>query len=263
MFEILKHFDGVPHAMHLRWRTRGKIEKNLCHPFRASHENADRQVFMMHNGTFMHLRPPEHLSDTHVFAEKMQEVTTEYGTDMLFNESFLRRVEKDIHSWNKVIFLRNDGKVAIMNPAEWHVIDGVWASNTYSFKDGYRKKELLSSQLSLVSSTKESKTSVPLVSQGGGKTSEWITKSTLWEKSRIEALKAEKEKATGRENDLTLSKKERRRARKERKRLELEQAEREALQTIVAEEARKHSDPFAEGRVVRRKQGEGKVAAFT
>lgn len=139
LFKIIDHFHGVPHALHLRWRTRGEINKDLCHPFRASHVGASKSVYLMHNGTIFGVTPKAGLSDTHAFAHKMQDVTYEYGTDMLFQENFLRRVEKNIQSFNKVIFLRDDGKVAIMNPESWTVMDGIWYSNTYSLEDGYRK----------------------------------------------------------------------------------------------------------------------------
>lgn len=142
LFDILGHFEGVPHALHLRWRTRGEITKDLCHPFRASHVGADKTVYLMHNGTFFGVTPKQGQSDTHVFAHKMQDVTLEYGTDMLFHESFLRKVEKNVKSFNKVIFLRDDGKVAIMNPDEWTVKGGIWYSNVYSLKDGYRKAKV-------------------------------------------------------------------------------------------------------------------------
>jgi predicted glutamine amidotransferase len=188
MFETLGHFEGVPHALHLRWRTRGKIDKSLCHPFRASHKGAGSDVFMMHNGTFMDLTPPAGLSDTHMFAAKMQDVTQEYGTDMLFNESFLRRVEKNIKSFNKVIFLRNDGKVAIVNPESWTVMDGLWLSNTYSLEDGYRKRK--TQKAYTVSSVQSNKgqggKSVSSAQSGKARPAgdDWMAKSQAWEKAR-------------------------------------------------------------------------------
>jgi hypothetical protein len=141
MFDILENFDGVPHALHLRWKTRGKIVKEMCHPFRASAENTAQRVWLMHNGTFMKVKSDEKHSDTFYFAKSMQHATAKHGTDVLFTESFLRKLEKEVESWNKVIFLRDDGKVAIANPSKWHVENGMWYSNTYSLQSGYRKRK--------------------------------------------------------------------------------------------------------------------------
>jgi len=222
MFEILGHFEGVPHALHFRWRTRGKIEKQLCHPFRASHKGAEKPVYMMHNGTFTDIKPPQGLSDTHVFASNMRKITDEYGTDMLFNESFLRRMEKQIMSFNKVIFLRSDGKVSIMNPSQWTAMNGIWLSNTYSLEDGYRKAKVArslygkwgrgksslqswkgkgSSGASAKRSSVQSGRRVPV----GGK--DWLAKSEEWERaqrkaSRNAAARREEEKRTEDESRL-------------------------------------------------------------
>lgn len=259
MFEILKHFEGVPHAMHLRWRTRGKIEKNFCHPFRASHEGADQEVYMMHNGTFLDIETKKDESDTYVFAGRMQGITRDYGTDMLFTESFLRRVEKDIKSWNKVIFLRGDGKVSIMNPAEWHVVDGLWMSNTYSLKEGYRKASLVSSVASKITTRYDSipsaqSTGGPAsVVQGGGKTGD--SRSQEWEKARKKAAEIEKARATDDAENPKLSKRERKRARREARRLERELLARKNLESLresKGDTAEKARGPV--GRVVRRRR---------
>lgn len=147
LFDILGHFEGVPHALHLRWRTKGAITKDQCHPFRASHKGSDQSVHLMHNGTIFNLNPPEGYSDTHMFASKLQDVTREYGTDMLFEESFLRKCERNIKSFNKVILLRDDGQVAIMNPDEWTVKNEIWYSNTCSLKADYRKAKVFASKV--------------------------------------------------------------------------------------------------------------------
>lgn len=141
MLEILKEFEGVPHALHLRWKTRGKISKENCHPFRASDESLPEKVFLMHNGTFHKVKSTEEQSDTFFFSHSIQAATKKHGTDVLFSEPFLRQLEKEVESWNKVIFLRDDGKVSIVNPKAWHNEDGIWYSNKYSLKAGYRSKK--------------------------------------------------------------------------------------------------------------------------
>jgi hypothetical protein len=241
MFDILKHFEGVPHAMHLRWRTRGKIEKNFCHPFRASHAEADQQVYMMHNGTFLDIETKQDESDTIVFAERMQKITRDHGTSVLFTESFLRRVEKDIKSWNKVIFLRGDGKVSIMNPSEWDVVNGLWMSNTYSLKEGYRKSSLVASVASKITTRISSPPATGGLGEGApaatAAPASWIAKSEEWEKAQRRAAEARKVKASEKAEDPTLSKRGRKLARRERRRLERELMARKNLESIRSNSA--------------------------
>lgn len=141
MFDILREFEGVPHVIHLRWRTRGKVSKEMCHPFRASADELDSKVWLMHNGTFMKIKSDENHSDTYYFARSLRNATGKHGTDILFTETFLRKLEDTVESYNKVIFLRNDGKVSIVNPKAWHIEDEIWYSNTYSMTKGYRDKK--------------------------------------------------------------------------------------------------------------------------
>ncbi len=208
LFSILDHFKGVPHVLHLRWRTRGDITKSLCHPFRASHKEAEQSVYMMHNGTFFGMHASKGDSDTAAFAQNMQAISAEFGTDMLFYESFLRKLEKQIESYNKVIFLRDDGKVAILNPEEWTVKNGVWYSNVYSLGAGYRKaqeaKTVWNKYVSVTakdeknSSTQPSVTSAKRVPVGG---SDWLAKSQAWEESRRQNKKAAEERRSMRSDE--------------------------------------------------------------
>lgn len=225
MFSILEHFEGVPHAIHLRWRTRGKIVKEACHPFRASHKGSEKDVFMMHNGTFYGMTIPAGESDTQQFARKMRKITAEYGTDVLFNETFIRSVEKDIMSYNKVIFLQSDGQVSILNPSEWTVIDGIWMSNTYSFKKNYRKGTVTES-ISTRIATKLTTTGAKASKINGEAADDWYAKSLAWEKSRSSVAakgtgvltQGELEELTHKTNEVLSKNKQSRRERREARR---------------------------------------------
>lgn len=59
----LRELNGVAHALHLRWRTRGKVTVENCHPFLIT-EAHSYQVWMMHNGTFGSVRADGDRSDT-------------------------------------------------------------------------------------------------------------------------------------------------------------------------------------------------------
>jgi hypothetical protein len=190
----------------------------------------------MHNGTFPHITPSEEHSDTYLFAETMKATAKEYGSDMLYNESFLRRMEKEIHSYNKVIFLRNDGKVAIMNPSSWHHKDGIMMSNTYSLIKDYRKISLVSEYVSSAKAemARPALADRPPVTQGGssGKTPEWLAKSIAWEKAQKEKAERERARILNQEKSLDSSKKTAtvKQLRKERKKIEKEIAARNALE---------------------------------
>lgn len=133
--ELMKEFDGVPHALHLRFATHGPKVAELCHPFRASPEGADKEVWLMHNGVISDLNVPFDKSDTQVFAEQLQEMCSEAGTtDILFEEETIEMLEKQIGSYNKVVLLRGDGEVAILHAGAFYIDQetGIWYSNRYS-----------------------------------------------------------------------------------------------------------------------------------
>jgi len=138
--KIVKDFDGVPHAIHLRWRTRGKISKEMCHPFRVSPKGHPRTM-MMHNGTITSMKINSKQSDTALFAKSLKSQLKKTSTDALFADKTLRGIEKAIDSWNKLLFMREDGKVSIVNPQLWYSEDGIMYSNDYSLKPGDRKRK--------------------------------------------------------------------------------------------------------------------------
>lgn len=141
-FDTLPYFKNVPHALHLRWRTVGKISKELCHPFKASHPTLNNSVYMMHNGTFHNMNVLKGLSDTHAFSYRMQDITLNYGTDVLFHQKFILSLEEQIKTFNKVIFLRDDGKVSILNSKQWTIKNDIWYSNTYSLIKNWRANNI-------------------------------------------------------------------------------------------------------------------------
>lgn len=129
-------FVGVPHALHLRFATNGPTVAELCHPFKASHEGADRSVWLMHNGVLYDEgnRAKAHESDTQVFANDRAADADEAGsTDVFFEDAYIQYMEGKIGG-DKMVFFRDDGDVLILNPENWHVDEetGIWYSNLYS-----------------------------------------------------------------------------------------------------------------------------------
>ncbi len=139
LMHIADRLYGIPHVIHLRWRTVGPIGKEMTHPFQVSGRKS--HVWMMHNGTFDFLRTTPGISDTAQFAELLREFTAEHGADSLFRDQVASKMERKIKSFNKVLFLDDEGKIRILNREQWHHEDGIWYSNTYSFIPGYREQQ--------------------------------------------------------------------------------------------------------------------------
>ena len=141
---MLKSMDGYPHVVHFRYRTRGPIDDRNCHPHRVLSRKIDGEdLWMMHNGTFFHLKSDEEESDTVKFAKHLQSALRVYGPDSLFDKQQLHRMASRVGAINKLVFLRGDGKIALVNKSEGFEEDGCWYSNTYSLKPGYRDKQAM------------------------------------------------------------------------------------------------------------------------
>ena len=77
--DLAMHCVGFPHAMHLRYCTRGKVNQDNCHPFTVLNKDLgdESDLTLMHNGTFSWITfNEEHKkhdwSDTAVFAGRIQ-----------------------------------------------------------------------------------------------------------------------------------------------------------------------------------------------
>lgn len=144
LIKLMKDFVGIPHMLHLRYATHGAPSVELCHPFRATPETADKQVWLMHNGVIGSYakKAGRGESDTSVFSEHLQAVVSGYGSsDILFNDKYAEHIERVIDT-DRMIFLRDDGAVKVLNPSRWfqNTRTNIWYSNMYSLKDIARWK---------------------------------------------------------------------------------------------------------------------------
>jgi hypothetical protein len=136
---LMKNFVGIPHALHLRYATNGPIVEDLCHPFKATPDHIQDEVWLMHNGVLYEhgKRAEKHESDTLVFARDRAADVAHLGTtDIFFDDAYIAQLEKIIVG-DRMIFLRGNGDVAILNPHSWHIDKdtGMWYSNQYSIAD--------------------------------------------------------------------------------------------------------------------------------
>lgn len=147
VWETLERLEGTPWCMHLRWVTRGKLSVNQCHPFQISSKAlSGRDIWMMHNGTFMFLNEKVAAfgglkSDTECFADGLREILRGHlqPAKVLFSDQIQRNMKRKIEPFNKMVFLTDEGHFKIFNQeaGEW-LNNSMWVSNTYSFQVGYR-----------------------------------------------------------------------------------------------------------------------------
>jgi len=158
LFPILEGLHDQDAFIHFRFRTKGEVNEDSCHPFQAYGEN-DRRVYLMHNGTISGYGSATEV-DSKEFAEKL--VGPLYHRFLLSgirnplqDEFYHEIVQKFIGSDSKVALLDNTGDSLIFNYQKGdvrkdkvqEVVDGVeverevewWVSNTYSFNTSHRK----------------------------------------------------------------------------------------------------------------------------
>jgi hypothetical protein len=148
VWESLEDLEGIPWSMHLRYVTRGKRVVTQCHPFEVSSKRqSGRDIWMMHNGTFMFLNERVKAygglkSDTEVFANYLAEIlrSKQNPDKVLFSSQVQENMKKKVESFNKMVFLTDEGRFEVFNEEGGVWLDNdMWASNTYSFQDGYRE----------------------------------------------------------------------------------------------------------------------------
>ncbi len=146
---------GYPHAMHLRYCTRGEVTEENCHPFTVlSTEHGDScDMSLMHNGTFQWITLNEDqkkagISDTGEFARRIQknlrlemEKQVEH-VEKLFDPAVISKMSSRVSTWNKVVLLNSDGRWLYFNKVQGTERNGMWYSNVYSLKEGYRHQQV-------------------------------------------------------------------------------------------------------------------------
>lgn len=126
-YHLSRKFDQVDAIVHFRFGTSGTKGIENVHPFLVT-----PNLYMAHNGVFMIERPNKDMSDTWHFVQKISKIPNiENIVDSLEFQSILGMA---IGKSNKLIFLRKDGKSAIINQSEGHTASECWFSNY-----GYRQ----------------------------------------------------------------------------------------------------------------------------
>lgn len=145
IWQMLKMFEGLPHCLHLRWRTSGEIIEDHCHPFKVLDKDLHGlDLCVAHNGTIYHWPLVDGKSDTQIFCEKLSKnILTK---DPTYQFKFLHKLERFIGTPNKLVLMASDGRTFILNENQGRYIDDIWYSNVYSLEVGYRAKALARSR---------------------------------------------------------------------------------------------------------------------
>jgi len=114
-----------PIVIHFRYATSGKVSLDNCHPFPFTYDTA-----VVHNGVFSMVAVHESKSDTALWVEIMGPLV---GSTFFEDEDEKKQLATLCGESNKLVFLRSDKKVVIVNEAkgEWRE-DGCWYSNALS-----------------------------------------------------------------------------------------------------------------------------------
>lgn len=108
--------------LHFRKATHGRIAMDNCHPFWSGED----EVYI-HNGVLSLHKIPDDEVDSRVFADRVLRHLPDDWRDM---PDIVRMVESFI-SGSKIVILRKDGDVTILNEnsGHWRSDKGVWFSN--------------------------------------------------------------------------------------------------------------------------------------
>jgi predicted glutamine amidotransferase len=120
-----RDWSDVPAIVHFRIATHGKIDEDNTHPFWVF----PGKLAFAHNGIMSFTKEFETISDTQVFNRY---ILKQLPRNFLSNSGIRVMMEDYIGTYNKLVFLDNEGSLDIFNEScgEW-LEDGCWFSNTH------------------------------------------------------------------------------------------------------------------------------------
>lgn len=151
---LLGYLKGYTYAFHLRWKTRGEINSEQCHPFQILNKDKHgHDLYMMHNGTISQLKH-EDKSDSQIFSEILTKTYEKqfFDKDLIEFYNFIDGGKSTIGSFNRLLFLTKNS-VKIINKCDGVTYNDVWYSNYYSFIKDYRKNKNNQIKISIIEET--------------------------------------------------------------------------------------------------------------
>jgi hypothetical protein len=148
--EVMEGLKDHEVFFHFRFRTKGKLDTDSCHPFKIFDE-MDRQLYLMHNGTLSGFGSND-VVDSEDFGLKvagpLYGVFARSGVRSPLHDPLYQQVLQEyVGSHSKVVLLDSSGDTYIVNQKGGDDYededDGTkfWVSNTYSFDRYHREPQ--------------------------------------------------------------------------------------------------------------------------
>lgn len=126
LLEAEERFARAEYALHLRRRTRGRVDYDNTHPFEI-----EDGVFLMHNGTLGFDQGAAGDSDTRSFVKRVLRPLARRYPALLVDREFLRLLEMSLRAQNKaVLFDFPRRRFDFLNRAAGADFEGLWLSST-------------------------------------------------------------------------------------------------------------------------------------
>lgn len=120
-----EHLAQAEYALHLRRRTRGRVDLENTHPFEI-----DEGIYLMHNGTLSFDEGPAGDSDTRSFAELVLRPLSRRYPGLLIDREFLHLLELSLSTQNKaVLFDFPRRRFDFLNRHAGAEFEGLWLSS--------------------------------------------------------------------------------------------------------------------------------------
>ena len=130
IYKIVENADS--YLIHFRYATHGNKDLENVHPFKVTDN-----LYVAHNGVLS--KYPElnkEWSDTKNFVEGVIKPYVEkHGEEAVKSPEFIKWLEEEIGSGNKMVFVDKDMNFTIANEGAGSWMDDCWFSNTYSVEE--------------------------------------------------------------------------------------------------------------------------------
>lgn len=125
LLEAEERYAHAEFALHLRRRTRGRVDLDNTHPFEI-----DEGVYLMHNGTLNFEEGDVGASDTRSFSELVLRPLSRRYPGLLVDREFLRLLELSMTPQNKaVLYDFRRRRFDLLNRAQGAEFEGLWLSS--------------------------------------------------------------------------------------------------------------------------------------
>lgn len=144
VFKLLEDAKDCDVALHLRFRTAGKIDEENAHPYQVLSKAEDGiDLWFMHNGTLNQFKQVnEDYSDSRnlnnvVLKDLMRTAYKNYGDEYL-DQKYLHIILKHLkNDTSAFTFNDSNGNRLILPSTLSKEFEGWWASNDYSFREAH------------------------------------------------------------------------------------------------------------------------------